>query len=89
MYNNLYGCFIRTARKILARLVYFLQDGFYWVKSISVTNNIFLHKSAHYSYANTFIYITNVAGYIAIGLFSSYQREAASALLHACHYSAL
>ena len=52
----------------------------YWVKSISVTNNIILHKSAHYSHANTFIYITNVAGYIAIGLFSSYQGEAVSAI---------
>ena len=40
----------------------------------------FLHKSTHYSYANAFIYITNVAGYIAIGLFSSYQVEVVSAL---------
>ena len=43
---------------------------------------ILLHRHVHYSYGYTaFIYITNVAGYIAIGLFTSYQGEVVSALL--------
>ena len=61
-----------------------------------MTNNVFLPKSTHYSHANAFIYITNVAGYICsyISLFSSYQVGVVSALptyLHAiiqhCSYA--
>ena len=55
-----------------------------------MTNNVFLHKSTRYNHANAFIYITNVAGYIAILVCSLVIKLKLSLLfVHTCHYSAL
>ena len=78
--------FDNTLTKVYLVCLYNYIISYCSLKSIKVTNNIFLHKHTHYSHANVFIFMTSVAGYIAILACSLVIKEKLFLhFVHACH----